>query len=234
MRLAKRGDASFSVPPRSDMTIAMCNMTAWLGGEKLNIPSLVARLSASWRPSVFATATVRMRSPRCCILLFSTGKVVCTGARSEASALRGLSKFMRSIQSTALNASLLNLRIELMTAGLRLGYPVDLVKMNRENAMDTLFDQDLFPGLRWYRFMDHDERGKPQTKITLLVFCNGNIVILGSKSRHQLTKIQDDFIDPVMPDYRCTEEEMIEYQTRKRRAARTRTARTRGAARGKS
>jgi transcription initiation factor TFIID TATA-box-binding protein len=202
------------------MTIAMCNMTAWLGGRRLNIPALVAKLSATWRPSVFATATVRMRNPRCCILLFSTGKVVCTGARSEASAMRGLSKFISAIQHTSLGASLLNLRIELMTARYSLGYPVDLCRMNRENSMDTLLDQDLFPGLRWYRHMPSiDKAGEPCViKITLLVFCNGNIVILGSKSRHQLLKIQDDFIDKLMPAYRCTVAEMIAYQEGRKRS----------------
>lgn len=199
----------YSVEEKSPMTIAMCNMTALLGGCKLNIPELVASLSASWNPSVFATATVRMHNPRCCILLFSTGKVVCTGARSEVSAMQALAKFVRIVRNTYVNALMLNVRIELMTARISVGYPLDLQKISLRNKLTTAFDE-LFPGLRWYKTITAADPDAPPAasggaaggalgtsapntnKITWLVFCNGNIVILGSKSRYQLMLIQSE------------------------------------------
>lgn len=214
------------------MTIAMCNMTALLGGHKLNIPALVAHFSASWNPCKFATATVRMRNPRCCILLFSTGKVVCTGAKSEASALKAFAKFMRcappalparapgepsaeaaarrAVEKCCVHAALLNIRIELMTARCSMGFPLDVAKMYEENKLVTILDE-LFPGLRWRWDEIRGENESDVTKITLLVFCNGNIVILGSKSRYQLLKIHTEIVR-VMPKYKCSNEDMIRYQ----------------------
>ena len=109
-----------------------------------------------------------------------------------------------------MHAALLNIRIELMTARCSMGYPLDVAKMYQENKLITMLD-DLFPGLRWRWDEIRGERETDVTKITLLVFCNGNIVILGSKSRYQLVKIHNEIMR-VMPRYRYSKEHMIRYQ----------------------
>lgn len=204
---------TYTIKEQSPMTIAMCNMTAVLGGFRLNIPELVSQFPAAWNPAVFATATLRMLNPQCCILMFSTGKVVCTGAPSEVSAMYALSKFITIVQQTYVNATLLNVRIELMTARCSVGFPLDLKKMAMENVVECTLDE-LFPALRWYKEIENTE-GKKPTKITLLVFCNGNIVVLGSKSRYQLLYMQEE-INKTMPKYRCSHEDMIRYQETKK------------------
>lgn len=204
---------TYTIKEQSPMTIAMCNMTAVLGGFRLNIPELVSQFPAAWNPAVFATATLRMLNPQCCILMFSTGKVVCTGAPSEVSAMYALSKFITIVQQTYVNATLLNVRIELMTARCSVGFPLDLKKMESDNVVECTLDE-LFPALRWYKEIENTE-GKKPTKITLLVFCNGNIVVLGSKSRYQLLYMQEE-INRTMPKYRCSHEDMIRYQENKK------------------
>lgn len=90
---------------------------------------------------------------------------------------------------------------------------LDLKKMAMENVVECTLDE-LFPALRWYKEIENTE-GKKPTKITLLVFCNGNIVVLGSKSRYQLLYMQEE-INKTMPKYRCSHEDMIRYQETKK------------------
>ncbi len=202
----------YTVKPASEMKISMCNATALLGIDKLNLMQIVNDLCATWNPAVFATATVRLMSPKCCILVFCTGKVVCTGAKSELAALKAFGKFIQIIRKTYMNAQLLNMKIELMTASCSMGYPLDLKKILKDHRFTTSLT-DLFPALRWYKTIPSDdkENSKKNVKITLLVFVNGNIVVSGAKSRYQLMYMWEE-IQKSMIHYKCTHDELIQYQ----------------------
>ena len=198
------------------MCISMCNATALLGNSRVNLAQLVVDLSASWNPARFATATVRMTNPKCCILVFCTGKVVCTGAKSELAAMRAFAKFIRIVRKSHMNAALLNLKIELMSANCSVGYPLDIVRMHADQRLTSSLN-DLFPALRLYKTITStDPHGaKAEVKVTLLVFVNGNIVVSGAKSRFQLLSIWEQ-IQTEMPRYRSTVDEMIQYHVRRK------------------
>jgi transcription initiation factor TFIID TATA-box-binding protein len=208
----------YPIKEKGRMAISMCNATALLGSCKLNLMQLVTDLSGQWNPAVFATATVRLMNPKCCILVFCTGKVVCTGAKSELAAMRALAKFIRIVRKTYMNAQLLNLKIELMTASCSVGYPLNLLKIASENSFTTALN-DLFPALRWFKTIQ--DGSEKDIKITLLVFVNGNIVVTGAKSRFQLIYIWD-MIQMEMPKYKTTVDEMIRYQENRKEKKRNR------------
>ena len=212
----------YVVHPASHMKINMCNATALLGIPKLNLVQIVNDLCATWNPAVFATATVRLMDPKCCILVFCTGKVVCTGAKSELAALKAFGKFIQIIRKTYMNAQLLNMKIELMTANCSVGYPLDLRKISRDHRFVTSLT-DLFPGLRWYKTIPSDDKDsvKKDVKITLLVFVNGNIVVTGAKSRYQLMYVWDNILKE-MPKYRCSHDDLIKYQETRKRGKKSR------------
>jgi transcription initiation factor TFIID TATA-box-binding protein len=172
----------YTVKPERGVQISMCNATALLGCVKINLAQLVNDLSASWNPARFATATIRMMNPKCCILVFCTGKVVCTGAKSELAAMRAFAKFIQIIRKSYMNAQLLNLKIELMSANCSVGYPLNLLEILKQNRMTASLN-DLFPALRWYKTIDSCDPKNPkkEIKITLLVCVNGNIVVSGAK-----------------------------------------------------
>ena len=208
--------ARYTVREARGMCISMCNATALLGHSRVNLAQLVVDLSASWNPVRFATATVRMTNPKCCILVFCTGKVVCTGAKSELATMRAFAKFIRIVRKSHMNATLLNLKIELMSANCSVGYPLDIVRMHSDNRLTSSLN-DLFPALRLYKTIPStDPNGaKAEVKVTLLVFVNGNIVVSGAKSRFQLLYIWEQ-IQSEMPEYKSTIDEMITYHIQRK------------------
>jgi transcription initiation factor TFIID TATA-box-binding protein len=214
--------SKYTVKETRGMKISMCNATALLGNVRINLAQLVLDFSASWNPTRFATATVRMTNPKCCILIFCTGKVVCTGAKSEMATMRAFAKFIRIVRKTYMNATLLNLKIELMSANCSVGYPLNLLEMHREYRLNSSLD-DLFPALRLYKKVpSSDAHGtKTEIKITLLVFVNGNIVVSGAKSRNQLLLMWET-IQRDMPRFRSTVDEMIAYQIKRKERKKSR------------
>lgn len=206
--------------------ISMCNMTALVGGFKLSLRRITALFHARWNPNKIPTATIKVSHPtKCCILVFSTGKVICTGAGSERSALCAMNHFLDVLQTVYPTARMLNKSIELMTASASMGFPVDLQRFYRDERMYATLD-DLFPALRWYVDIDKEtgELKRPSTqtngnkdnRIAILIFDNGNLVLSGSKSRHQISTIWKDLRVRLLR-YRCSIKDMREYQ-----AARTR------------
>ena len=51
-----------------------------------------------WRPQVFPGLVFRMKRPKTATLIFTTGKMVCTGAKSERIARRAIRKVVRELK----------------------------------------------------------------------------------------------------------------------------------------
>lgn len=64
--------------------------------------------SAEYNPKRFPGAVVRLREPRATCLVFSNGKLVCTGARSEAEANLASRKCARIIQKIGFQVTLIH------------------------------------------------------------------------------------------------------------------------------
>ena len=54
--------------------------------------------NAEYNPKRFAAVIMRIRSPRTTALIFSSGKMVCTGAKSEEDSLQAARRYARVIQ----------------------------------------------------------------------------------------------------------------------------------------
>jgi transcription initiation factor TFIID TATA-box-binding protein len=75
-------------------------------GEKLELKkiSLYAR-NAEYNPKRFAAVIMRIRQPRTTALIFASGKMVCTGAKSEDDSRLAARKFARIIQKIGFKVS---------------------------------------------------------------------------------------------------------------------------------
>jgi TATA-box binding protein (TBP) (component of TFIID and TFIIIB) len=54
--------------------------------------------NAEYNPKRFAAVIMRIRSPRTTALIFSSGKMVCTGAKSEEDSIQAARRYARVIQ----------------------------------------------------------------------------------------------------------------------------------------
>ena len=80
-----------------------------------------------YRPDVFPGLVYHAKRPRTANLVFRTGKMVCTGAKSEKEARRALKKVVRKLKKTGMVIhGKLHIKIQNIVASVVLGGRVDL------------------------------------------------------------------------------------------------------------
>lgn len=96
-------------------------------GCKLDLKSiaLLAR-NAEYNPKRFAAVIMRIREPRTTALLFSSGKMVCTGSKSEEQARLASRKYARIIQKLGFPAKFLDFKIQNMVGSCDVKFPIRL------------------------------------------------------------------------------------------------------------
>lgn len=68
--------------------------------------------NAEYNPKRFAAVIMRIREPRTTALIFSSGKMVCTGAKSEEDSRLAARKYARIIQKLGFPAKFLDFKIQ--------------------------------------------------------------------------------------------------------------------------
>ncbi len=133
--------------------------------------------TAEYRPEQFPGLVFRLKKPKTATLIFNSGKMVCTGAKSEAQAIKAVEKVVKELKSQGIvivgktktqiqnivASANLNGRIDLEQAAYRLGR--------------TLYEPEQFPGLI-YRMDD--------PKVVILLFASGKLVCTGAKKEGEV------------------------------------------------
>ena len=82
-------------------------------GCKLDLKKIVLQArNAEYNPKRFAALIMRIRAPRTTALIFSSGKMVCTGAKSEDESKLAARKYARIIQKLGFPAKFLDFQIQ--------------------------------------------------------------------------------------------------------------------------
>ena len=130
--------------------------------------------NTEYNPEQFPGLIMKIREPKASFLIFSSGKVVCTGTKSieEAeSAIEVLIDYMKKVDISITIKP--KIRVENIVASSDINMKLDLneiaVKLN-----NVEYEPEQFPGLV---FKINDE-----TEATFLIFGNGKIVCTGTKS----------------------------------------------------
>ena len=96
-------------------------------GCKLDLKSIALHArNAEYNPKRFAAVIMRIRAPRTTALIFSSGKMVCTGAKSEDEAKLAARKFARIIQKLDFDAKFMNFKIQNMVGSCDVKFPIRL------------------------------------------------------------------------------------------------------------
>jgi transcription initiation factor TFIID TATA-box-binding protein len=142
--------------------------------QKIHLPSLQkAFVNVEYRPKQFPGLIYRLNRPKTTTLIFSSGKMVCTGAKSEKTARRAVKRVIKDLRKKKIVIiGSPEIDIQNVVATTYFNGFVDL-----EFAADVLdnvmYEPEQFPGLI-YRMK------KP--RVVLLVFASGKSVITGAKS----------------------------------------------------
>jgi len=152
-------------------------MTTYIGNV-LYLPAVARALRyGEYNARRFSALTFRIARPRCTALIFSSGRIVCTGAKSVAAARFGVYKYVALLRDRAhVQANVYDLTVQNVVASAALGFRVDLARMFAEHARTCSYEPGLFPGLI-YRPAAHD-----CSRVVLLVFRSGRLVVTGGKT----------------------------------------------------
>ncbi|KAH7821080.1 Transcription initiation factor TFIID TATA-box binding protein [Monocercomonoides exilis] len=166
--------------------------TAFLG-IRLNLRTIASRIAnVAYNPRRFPAAVLRSKEPKATVLIFESGKIVCTGARDEDIARAASRKAAKSIQKIgdALGGkiSFQRFKIENIVASCDAKFKIQLDRLARNQAQFCRYEPEVFPGVV-YRLLEAD--------ITFMVFASGKIVITGAKTRDSMYKGFED-IYPIL------------------------------------
>ena len=179
-------------PGRAGITPQVQNIVCTVNlGCKLDLKHIALHArNAEYNPKRFAAVIMRIRDPRTTALIFRTGKMVCTGAKSEDVARLAARKYARIVQKLGFQAKFLDFKIQNVVASCDVKFPIRVEGLACTHGQFSTYEPELFPCLV-YRMV------KP--KIVLLIFVSGKVVLTGAKARTQIFEA----FDSIYPILKC-------------------------------
>ncbi|XP_014209960.1 TATA-box-binding protein [Copidosoma floridanum] len=174
--------------PQLQNIVSTVNLNCKLDLKKI---ALHAR-NAEYNPKRFAAVIMRIREPRTTALIFSSGKMVCTGAKSEEDSRLAARKYARIIQKLGFPAKFLDFKVQNMVGSCDVKFPIRLEGLVLTHGQFSSYEPELFPGLI-YRMV------KP--RIVLLIFVSGKVVLTGAKVRQEIYEAFDN-IYPILKSFK--------------------------------
>ncbi len=147
--------------------------------------------NVEYRPKQFPGLVFRLKRPKTATLIFGSGKMVCTGAKSEKMARRAVHKVVRELKNNdIIKKGEPKIVIQNIVASANLHGKIDL-----ETAADimdnVMYEPEQFPGLI-YRM--------PTPKVVMLLFASGKLVCTGAK-HEDMVKEAVDKLHVLLKDY---------------------------------
>ncbi len=132
-----------------------------------------------YRPDQFPGLVFRLKAPKTATLIFSSGKMVCTGAKSEDQAIKAVKTVVSKLRKGSVE--IVNepvIEIQNIVASASLGGKVHLEEAARQLER-SMYEPEQFPGLI-YRMVD--------PKTVILLFASGKLVCTGAKKEVEVYK----------------------------------------------
>jgi len=164
--------------------------------QKVDLDAVVKGYpGVEYRPEQFPGLVFRLKRPKTATLIFNSGKMVCTGAKSEKEARRAVRKVIKELKKSGIIIiSKPELKIQNIVASANLGGNIDLERAAYALGK-TMYEPEQFPGLI-YRMDD--------PKVVILLFASGKLVCTGAKK-------EDDVYQAVGKLHEKLEEEGLIY-----------------------
>jgi transcription initiation factor TFIID TATA-box-binding protein len=130
-----------------------------------------------YKPEQFPGLVYRLKKPKTATLIFGSGKMVCTGSKSERQARKAILKVINDLKKGGVViAEEPAIQIQNIVASAGLGGYIDLEK-TAYALKRTMYEPEQFPGLI-YRMDD--------PKVVILLFASGKLVCTGAKKEAEV------------------------------------------------
>ena len=160
--------------PQTKPVISVENVVASASvDQKIDLNEVTKKFpDTEYHPDQFPGLVFRLKTPRTATLIFRTGKMVCTGAKSEEMAVKAVQTVVERLRKGGIKIKNdAEIVVQNIVAAINLGGKIHL-----EHAARTLprsmYEPEQFPGLI-HRMLD--------PKTVILLFASGKLVCTGAK-----------------------------------------------------
>lgn len=154
-------------------------------GEDLDLQKISLALDgAEYEPEQFPGLIYRIKEPKTAILLFRSGKVVCTGAKSLEDVKQAIAKVSREVEKADVKVvKEPDIEVQNIVASSDLESEINLNSIALSLGLEKVeYEPEQFPGLV-YRLDD--------PKVVVLLFGSGKLVCTGAKRPEDVSKAVD-------------------------------------------
>jgi transcription initiation factor TFIID TATA-box-binding protein len=133
---------------------------------------------AYYNPSRFAAVVCRMKTTKSTALIFESGKMVCTGAKSEEDSMIAVRKYLFLLRKLGYEFTY-KYTLQNMVAVCNIRFEVDIDKLIKTLGNLCSYVPEMFPGVKY-------KLKKP--RVTMLLFATGMIVFTGATHYGQIVE----------------------------------------------
>ncbi len=146
--------------------------------QKINLVDITRLFpDTEYRPERFPGLVFRLKSPKTATLVFSSGKFVCTGAKSEQQAVMAVKTVVEQLRKAGIKIkNEPDITVQNIVASVNLGCRIHLEPAARSMPR-SMYEPEQFPGLI-HRMMD--------PKAVMLVFASGKLVCAGTRKESEV------------------------------------------------
>ena len=155
------------------------------------LEKMAATLSnTEYNPEQFPGLVIRIKEPKTSALIFSSGKIVCTGARTIEKVRESIKKIIKSLEKINVKIKITpEIKIQNIVASGSVGMALNLNVLATQ-LKNVEYEPEQFPGLV-YKL----QATKTNPQATFLLFSNGKIVCTGTKSEKEVHLALDTLIE---------------------------------------
>ncbi len=156
---------------------------------KIDLRKFVDKVTGvEYNPENFPGVVYRIREPKIAMLIFSSGKVICTGARSNKDIDAALVQLKKKLKEGGVKIKKEPLvEVQNIVASSGIDVKVNLDKLALE-CWNTEYEPEQFPGLV-YRL--------DEPKTVMLIFRSGKMIITGAKNTKDIKRAAEKTRDVV-------------------------------------
>ncbi|RME55061.1 TATA-box-binding protein [Candidatus Woesearchaeota archaeon] len=174
------------MPAKSEIKIQNIVATTNLGVAVPLVKLAETLPNTEYNPEQFPGLVMRIKEPKTSALIFSSGRIVCTGAKSMKKVKEAISAIVKNIEKIKIKVKEEpKATVQNMVASGSIGIDLNLNSLTID-LENTEYEPEQFPGLV-YKL--------PGTRATFLLFSNGKIVCTGTKSEKKLHEAVDKLIE---------------------------------------
>jgi transcription initiation factor TFIID TATA-box-binding protein len=165
--------------PQTKPIIAIVNVVASASvDQKMDLNEITRKFpDVEYHPDQFPGLVFRLRTPKTATLIFTSGKMVCTGSKSEEIARKAVSTVVQKLRKGGIKVKKdAEVTIQNIVSSINLGGKVHLEKAAR-TLPRSMYEPEQFPGLI-HRMLD--------PKTVILIFSSGKLVCTGAKNEQDV------------------------------------------------